>query len=103
MYELLPMAPVAQVLATPVTGTVETEGMTLTVVSRYHGLRSIAASWVCPALGAVLTADGRGARLDAWHQGPESREAVYVERWGDDGRRFHGWVDSESRLLVQAG
>jgi hypothetical protein len=49
----------------------------------------------------TITQDGRGY-IAEWHQG-ESADAVYVERWEDGGRAFHGWVDVTSRKIVQAG
>lgn len=49
-----------------------------------------------------LTQDGRGADLTRWHQGP-SADQVFVERWDAQGRAFHGWVDVNTRQLVQAG
>jgi hypothetical protein len=55
------------------------------------------------AIEVTATSDGRGARTDAWHRGDESGQAVYVERYSDRGREFHGWIDSETRMLVQAG
>lgn len=54
------------------------------------------------AIEAVLTEDGRMAVTWEWHEG-HSWEQVYVERWDERGRVFHGWVDRASRKLVQAG
>lgn len=54
------------------------------------------------AASAVLTADGRGYDTSGWHDGPEA-DSVYVERWTAEGRAFHGWIDSATRQLVQAG
>lgn len=54
------------------------------------------------AIEATLTEDGRSAATWEWHQGPVSRE-VYYERWTAEGRVAHGYVDAESRRLVQAG
>lgn len=53
-------------------------------------------------LEVTLTGDGRGYHQGAWHTGPEA-ESVWVERWGPGGCEFHGWIDSVSRRLVQAG
>lgn len=50
----------------------------------------------------TLTMDGRAAFTSEWHQGPET-DWVFVERWTPLGRVFHGWVDSASRRLLQAG
>lgn len=50
---------------------------------------------------ATYTADGRAMR-NGWHAGAEA-DAIYVERH-DAGRCvFHGFIDSVSRKLVQAG
>ena len=51
---------------------------------------------------ATLTADGRSYRAE-WHEGPESGEAIYVERHDATGCVFHGWIDQTSRKIVQAG
>ena len=50
----------------------------------------------------TLTADGRGVDLTEWHTGAEG-EWIYFERIAADGTGSHGWVDSESRKLLQAG
>lgn len=50
----------------------------------------------------MLSADGR-SWIDGWHRGPESDEAVYVEKHTTGGAVFHGWVDSASRRVVQSG
>lgn len=50
----------------------------------------------------TLTTDGRDYRRGGWHQGPEAGW-VYVERWDADGLAFHGFIDSGSRRLLQAG
>ncbi len=51
----------------------------------------------------ILTEDGRVAITSEWHSGSSER-AVYTERWeAGRGRMFHGWVDADSRKLVQAG
>jgi hypothetical protein len=49
----------------------------------------------------TITQDGR-SYIAQWHKG-ESAGAVYVERWEDGGRAFHGWIDVDSRKIVQAG
>ena len=54
------------------------------------------------AVEVTLTSDGRGAVTNTWHEGAESAW-VFVERWTAAGRVFHGWVDSVSRRLLQAG
>ena len=54
----------------------------------------------------MLSADGRHW-IDGWHRadrhGPESDDAVYVERHTLGGCVFHGWVDAVSRRVVQTG
>lgn len=49
-----------------------------------------------------LSEDGRGFRTDVWHEG-DSSDVVYVERWEEGQRTFHGYVDATSRKLVQVG
>jgi hypothetical protein len=53
----------------------------------------------------TLTEDGRSYR-PGWHDpaehGPEG-EWIAVERWSARGREFHGFIDSRSRRLLQAG
>lgn len=51
---------------------------------------------------AMLSQDGRHW-LATWHEGPTADDAVYVERVTADGLDFHGWVDADSRRLVQVG
>lgn len=68
--------------------------------ARYGGTR-ITNPGVAEAV--TLTQDGRGYNRDGWHQGDDGEDAVYVERWTASGREFHGWIDSRSRKLVQAG
>lgn len=53
-------------------------------------------------VSALLSTDGRGY-TGRWHDGPESGSTAYVERWTEAGLDFHGFVDSVSRDLVQAG
>lgn len=50
-----------------------------------------------------LTGDGRYARWQEWETGPGSGSDVYYERWQDGVRIAHGWLDAESRKLVQSG
>ncbi len=52
---------------------------------------------------ASLSADGRSFVTSCWHEGEPSDETVYVERITAEGRAFHGFIDSQSRRLVQAG
>jgi hypothetical protein len=53
-------------------------------------------------IAATLSADGR-SWIAQWHEGPESDESIYVETHDRWGCRFHGYVDSVSRRIVQAG
>lgn len=57
-----------------------------------------------PADSVVLTSDGRSYYAEP-HQGTESpiESWVYVERWEQRGRVFHGYVDPISRRIVQWG
>ena len=50
----------------------------------------------------TLTSDGRHYDRHGWHKGPTA-EDVRVERWTPQGMVFHGYIDSVSRHLVQAG
>ena len=72
----------------------------LTVVGRRFPLSDQVGSG--PADEVKLSADGRSFST-AWHRGPESSESTYVEIRRTDGPSFHGWVDAESREIVQAG
>jgi hypothetical protein len=57
-----------------------------------------------PNIELLLTADGRFANPGSWHEGPSDIDGwVYYERWTPEGRVAHGYVDPESRRLVQAG
>ena len=53
----------------------------------------------------TLTADGRAADLTEWHTEADGAEGewIYFERIAADGTGSHGWVDAESRKLLQAG
>lgn len=66
---------------------------------------AIVSGKVAPA-SVIATADGGAAIIGEFHSGPEA-DWVYVEQYariGDaEARTFHGFVDSESRKLVQAG
>ncbi len=53
------------------------------------------------AEAVIATQDGRAMR-NGWHVGDEA-EAVYFERYDITGRRSHGWIDSKTRQMVQAG
>jgi hypothetical protein len=79
-------------------------GMLLTVNSVGYGHAELdrVLDGTADAIEAVLTEDGRTAVTWEWHQG-HSWEQVFVERWDETGRAFHGWVDKASRKLVQAG
>jgi hypothetical protein len=56
------------------------------------------------AIEATLTEDGRYYNTRGWHDGPAAHEDwIRVERWGLNGREFHGFIHRESRKLLQAG
>ncbi len=55
------------------------------------------------AESVTLTSDGRSYYQGGWHEGETYGDSVYVERWTAEGRVFHGFVDSVTRKLVQAG
>ncbi|HTU78525.1 MAG TPA: hypothetical protein VMF09_07180 [Solirubrobacteraceae bacterium] len=52
---------------------------------------------------ARLSADGRSFESRTWHRGDACGEEVYVERITAEGCMFHGFIDSETRHIVQAG
>jgi hypothetical protein len=56
----------------------------------------VAADWF------VATMDGR-AMAAGWHEGLECGQAVYFERYEAGECVSHGWLDAESRQIVQAG
>jgi hypothetical protein len=96
----------AQILAAPLGTPVDSRGDHLVIVAR-HGLFDLQSGRQGRYLDgscteAVLTGDGRHYDSSGWHQGVES-EPVYMERWTAAGRVSHGWIDSRSRRLVQAG
>lgn len=85
------------------------EGITLQVSQRSwkRGAdeAAIIAGLLCPD-SAIATQDCRRADLSAWHEGPVTDEVFYERYELVDGlviRRSHGWIDSVSRKLVQAG
>lgn len=80
--------------------TSENYPLPLTIVGRSWPLADQDASG--PADEVYLSSDGRGF-VAAWHSGAESGESAYVEIRRVNGPSFHGWVDSESRKIVQAG
>lgn len=55
-----------------------------------------------PADEVYLSSDGRSFQA-GWHHGAELGEIVYVEIRRRFGHSFHGWVDADSREIVQAG
>lgn len=80
-------------------------GITMTTVGASFGIVPVedVLSGVAPAIEVLATSDGRGGvRTDCWHDG-DSDDLVYVERYSDRGREFHGWIDSTTRRLVQVG
>lgn len=87
---------IPELLALPCAAEVYSDGLRLVVNHRSDiGTDGQAAE-------VVLTGDGRRYDRQGWHEGPEA-EWVRVERWTAEGRVFHGWIDSESRRLLQAG
>ena len=95
----------ATILSSPCATVIDTgENIPMTVTHRTWAPGTALADIEAGAAAseAVLTSDGRHYSPLGWHEGPEA-EWVYVERWTADGRTFHGWVDSASRRLVQAG
>jgi hypothetical protein len=82
------------------------EGFPMTCYMTSYGCAEVGEvlSGTAQAIEAVLTQDGHSANLAEWHQGePTSAEWVFVERWTPEGRVFHGYVDPESRKVVQTG
>jgi hypothetical protein len=55
-----------------------------------------------PADEVYLSADGRTFHT-GWYRGVPTGESVYVEIRRRFARSFHGWVDADSRKIVQAG
>lgn len=80
------------------------EGMGLTVFNLNYGreasVEDINSGQAVP-VEAIASQDSRGV-IAEWHTGPEA-EWVYYERYDSNGRTSHGWVDSDSRRIVQAG
>lgn len=97
----------ASVFTTPCMGKVKSENWVepLTVVQKMWpagtDLEAIQRGDL-PADEVFLSSDGRAFVME-WHSGPESDDAVYVEVRRRHDRSFHGWVDAESRKIVQAG
>lgn len=61
-----------------------------------------------PPTEVIVTSDGRVAWTGIWHDvetdGPMSETSVYYEKWtGPSCRPGHGYVDAESRKVVQTG
>ncbi len=52
---------------------------------------------------ARLSADGRSFESTTWHDGEPCGEEIYVERLTTDGCVFHGFIDRDSRRIVQTG
>lgn len=76
----------------------------LTVVGLSFGQVSCeaVASGLANPIEARLSADGKGW-VTEWERGSGCGQAVYVERHEPSGCVFHGWVDAESRRIVQTG
>jgi hypothetical protein len=60
----------------------------------------------CGAIhGTCYKGEGYEFYLPYWHEGPDG-ETVYVdlELLGSDGvTRFHGWINKQTRKIVQVG
>lgn len=50
----------------------------------------------------ILTQDGRSVSANGWDEDP-GNTVVFYEVYTEAGRVAHGWVNAESRKLVQAG
>ena len=96
----------ASVFTTPILGTVRSENCAspLTVVQRAFDDPDVDVANLAetPADEVYLSADARGFVVE-WHRGPESGQSTYVEIRRRRAHSFHGWVDAESRRIVQAG
>lgn len=87
-----------------------TDGIKLTVARRGWAAGTAIddiTSGAAPAERMLATQDGRHAQLDQWHEG-ECSEEVFYERYGltaagEFARLGHGWIDAETRRLIQAG
>jgi hypothetical protein len=93
------------ILSTPCASTYDTGAVGALTVN--HRTWPVGTSWEAieaglPAAEATLTGDGRHYDRRGGHEGPVA-EWVYVERFSARGREFHGWIDSASRKLLQAG
>lgn len=80
------------------------EGIPLIVVELHYGPAATEAVLDGEALPikAVLTGDG-GGYVPEWHAGAPSGDSVYIERWEEGVRTFHGWIDPVTRRIVQTG
>jgi len=95
-----------QTIAPSLTRFVGYGGVTMTTVGGSYGHVAVedVLAGRAPMVEVTATSDGRSFhRGNGWHAGPETGEAVYVEVYSDRGREFHGWIDSDSRKLVQTG
>lgn len=79
-------------------------GHNLTVAQVSYGKVAVedVLSGKAKAIEARLSADGR-SWWSEWHQGESSGRECYVERYDETGLVFHGWIDQDSRRIVQAG
>jgi hypothetical protein len=82
-------------------------GMTMKTVGASFGVVPVedVLSGKAPAIEVTATSDGHGyiPEWDTSNKDFDSYDLVYVERYSTRGREFHGWIDRESRKIVQSG
>jgi len=78
-------------------------GIKVTTVQASFGFADVddVVSGRATAERVIATSDARGY-VPQWHGG-DSDESVYVEVYSALGREFHGFIDRDSRKIVQAG
>lgn len=85
--------------------TIVSEGMELRIWHVSYGKVSIESvlAGEADAIAFTATQDGRGYIAEWAREGESCGDAIRCERWTQAGREFHGWIDAESRKIVQAG
>lgn len=83
-------------------------GIPVTTQRAHYGFADEAAVLAGTATAEWVLATSDGRSFDGeWHDeavdGPFADETVYVERYSERGREFHGFIDSVSRRVVQTG
>lgn len=80
------------------------DGIELTVQHVSYGQVPVESvlSGEAAAIECTATQDGRHYDRRGWCE-CGSDDAVFVERWTQVGREFHGWICTGCRRLVQAG